>query len=405
MRYTFFAAIGTNRRRPGGNFRVTLTSGLIAVIGGGPAGAMAAERLARGGCRTVLIDEKLAWEKPCGGGITPKAMLRYPYLADAAMERNWVEHCELISPAGRRVSFTLAQKLAIFSRRVLNGFMLERARAAGADILQDRVLEIAGHPGAWRVRTHGHEVQAAFIIIATGARNPFRAQFSRPFTADEMMVTAGYYVPGSSKRVQLRFLQSVEGYIWTFPRADHFSAGIAGRINDRSCTTADLRRMLEAFLRDEGFDYRGAPFFAHIIPAPTAGTLGQGSFCGDGWAMVGDAAGLVDPITGEGLYYAFRSAELAADALLANRPARYAALLAKEILPELTAAAGYANRFYRGSFRGQPVLERMVQYISENPRFRDVISDLFGGSQAYVTLRGRCYRELLPAVWKAMSAG
>jgi hypothetical protein len=84
---------------------------------------LAAERLASAGRAVVLL---LAWEKPCGGGVTPKALLRYPFLAGANLDRNWVDGCELISPAGRRVFFPLRQKIAIFSRHALNSLMLER---------------------------------------------------------------------------------------------------------------------------------------------------------------------------------------------------------------------------------------------------------------------------------------
>ena len=70
------------------------------MIGGGPAGAMAAAQLAAAGSQVVLIDEKLAWEKPCGGGLTQKALERYPFLAEAEAERNWVRGCELVSPGG-----------------------------------------------------------------------------------------------------------------------------------------------------------------------------------------------------------------------------------------------------------------------------------------------------------------
>ncbi len=371
---------------------------VIAIVGGGPAGAMAGEHLARGGRRVRIIDENLAWEKPCGGGVTAKALVRYPYLAEAGVARNWVENCELISPRGRRVYFPLQQKIAIFSRQVLNGLMLDRATQAGAEVVHDRMLAIERASGQWRLRTRGEEFTAGYLILATGARNPFRAQFSRPFGPDEVMVTAGYYVPGSSDRMQVRFVPGLDGYIWTFPRCDHFSAGIAGKIGD-GLSTGDLRRLLEDFLAAEGFDFRGTKFFAHVLPSPTVDTLKRAPFSGEGWAMVGDAAGFVDPITGEGLYYAFRSAELLAQCLLLGRPEAYHTMLSQDLLPELAAAARYADKFYRGSFLGQPVLERMVQFAAENHGFRELISDVFAGAQAYVTLRGRCYRHLLPVVW------
>ncbi len=376
---------------------------VIAIVGGGPAGAMAAERLARAQRPVLLLDENLAWEKPCGGGITPKALVRYPFLAHAAAPHNLIEKCEVISPAGRRVHINLRQKIAIFSRRVLNGLMLDRARQAGAETVRDRVTEISGAPGAWRLRTRdGHQFEAGYLILAAGARNSFRAQFSQPFLPAEVMATAGYFIPGSSDRMQIRFIAGLEGYIWTFPRCDHFSAGIAGKITGGK-STADLRRLLEEFLTAEGYQYRGAPFFAHVLPSPTLQTFKRAPFCGQGWAMVGDAAGFVDPITGEGLYYAFRSAELLTDALLAGRAEAYRTFLAQDLLPELAAAARYAESFYRGTFLGQPILERVVQFVGESIRFRNVISDLFAGAEAYVSLRGRCYRQLLPALWDVMA--
>jgi flavin-dependent dehydrogenase len=365
---------------------------------------MAAERLARAGRHVVLIDEKLAWEKPCGGGITPKAILRYPFLAEASVAPNWVSACEMISPAGRRVVFPLRQKIAVFSRRVLNQLMLDRAQAAGADICQDRVTAIGGQAGNWRLQTRdGLAITAAHIILAGGARNPFRAQFAPAFAAHEMMISTGYFLPGSSDRMKIRFVSGLEGYLWTFPRRDHFSAGIAGKLNDRR-STAELRRLLDEFLVQEGFSLTGAEFFAHLIPSPAAGTLRQSTFCGDGWTMVGDAAGLVDPITGEGLYYAFRSAELAVEALLADRPNSYSALISKELLPELSAAAGYAASFYHGSLLGQPILERMVQLVSYSVRFREIMSDLFTGAQSYATLKRRCYRQLPQVVWQTVKS-
>jgi flavin-dependent dehydrogenase len=132
------------------------------------------------------------------------------------------------------------------------------------------------------------------------------------------MVAAGYYIPGNHQTAQIKFLKNLHGYIWIFPRADHFSAGICGRMQGKS--TAELRRILEDSLPEFGLSLDGASFYAHIIPSLTPDALRNGSFAGNGWAMIGDAAGFVDAITGEGLYYALRSAELFSQALLAEAP-------------------------------------------------------------------------------------
>jgi flavin-dependent dehydrogenase len=364
----------------------------IAIVGGGPAGAFAGELLAAGGRQVLLFDEKLAWEKPCGGGLTHKALVQYPFLGEARAEAKFIEHCELGSPSGRRVRFGLRYPLAIFSRFALNRLLLERARYAGVELRQERVTRISGTCGAWILTTPAAEYRASSLVVAAGARNSFRAQFLSPIAPQDLMVTAGYFIPGSNSRVQIQFLKGISGYIWVFPRPDHLSAGIAAKMGE--ITTAELRRRLERWLGENGFRLEGARFYSHILPAFRAQTLDEMEVCGEGWAMIGDSAGLVDPITGEGLYYALRSAQLCTEALLAGRPAQYRVRLEQEVLPELRLAARVAQRFYTGQVLGDSVLERMVAFTQQSESFRDLMRDLFAGIQGYRDLRSRLYRTL-----------
>jgi len=368
----------------------------VAIIGGGPSGAFAAELLARAGRTVLLIDEKLAWEKPCGGGITDKALARYSFLREAPVERHWVRACELISPCDRRATLELDRSIAIFSRQVLNGLMLERAREAGAEVLKDRVTGITRGDGKWRLKARSGEVEAEYLVLAAGGRNHFRAQFAQPFKPEDLMATAGYYIPGSSPRMLIKFLPGLAGYIWIFPRHDHLSAGICGKMD--GSTTPELRRMLEEFLHAEGLQFASAQFYSHVLPAVSAPALQDPRVQGEGWAMIGDAAGFVDPITGEGLYYAFRSAELFAEALLADQPADYQQKVASDFLPDLQTAAAISDRFFFGNFWGGGVIERMVQFTESSPSFRELMCDLFAGTQSYIGLKRRAYRNLLPTL-------
>src|SRR5882672_4163208 len=119
----------------------------IAIVGGGPAGAFAGELLAAGGKEVLLFDEKLAWEKPCGGGVTHKALIQYPFLAEARSQAKCIVNCELVSPTGRRARFELRHPLAIFSRFTLNGLLLERALRSGVQLRKERVTRISGAVG------------------------------------------------------------------------------------------------------------------------------------------------------------------------------------------------------------------------------------------------------------------
>src|SRR5207244_11663814 len=144
----------------------------IAIIGGGPAGAFAAAELARGRDHQVLLfDEKLAWEKPCGGGLTPKAIERWPFLREAIVERNWISDCELIAPSGRKVRFPLGDQIAIFSRLILNGLILDHAQEAGARVLRERIVSIEGGSGKWILKSQSARYEADFVVLAAGERN------------------------------------------------------------------------------------------------------------------------------------------------------------------------------------------------------------------------------------------
>lgn len=360
---------------------------VIAILGGGPAGAMAAATLAAAGRRVVLVDEKLVWEKPCGGGVSQKALSRYSFLRDAEVESNWVRGCEFISPAGRKAYLTMERRVAIFSRRVLNGLLLHRAQQAGAELLRDRVTGIDGGAARWQLKTCNTNLNAHYLIFALGARNLFRAQFSRPFTSADLMATVGYFVPGGGDHMLVRFVPGLEGYSWLFPRRDHSSAGICARMGTKS--TAELRFNLEQCLRQQGINFQGAPFFAHLLPSLSWRTLREARFSGEGWAMIGDAAGFVDPLTGEGVYYALRSAELLCQALLAGRPEMYPQLLRQDFLPELELAAGMTNWFYTGRALGGAITECLVQLAAQSREFRELVCALFTSGQ---------YRKLLPSL-------
>ena len=263
-------------------------------------------------------------------------------------------------------------------------------------LIHERITRIDGKAdgtaGSWTLQSTSTTYSADFVVLAGGARNSFRGQFSQPLGPENFMVAAGYFIPGSHRTVQVKFVKGLHGYIWIFPRANHFSVGISGRMKGKS--TAELRRMLEDSLPEFGLDSKGATFYAHIIPSLTADTLRNSPISGDGWAMIGDAAGFVDPITGEGLYYALRSAELLSNALLANAPESYPALVNHDFLPELERAARIAERFYAGNWLGGEVLERMVQLTVRSSHFRELMRGLFAGTQEYADLRKRVYRSL-----------
>src|SRR5574340_1588114 len=143
----------------------------VAVAGGGPAGALAAERLAAAGLDVILFDEKPAWEKPCGGGLTAKAYRRYPFLIENEIPKRRVSDIVFSTEGAGSVRLPIEDPLLIYSRMDLNRLLLDRAAAAGARLEKARVTGLERRGGGWQVRTRTGTVDADFAVIATGARN------------------------------------------------------------------------------------------------------------------------------------------------------------------------------------------------------------------------------------------
>ena len=365
----------------------------VVVLGGGPAGAFAAEQLASAGVRTMVLDEKLAWEKPCGGGLTYKAYSQYPFLLDSDTPKKIVNSASLAAPTAGEVSFGLDQPLVIYSRFDLNRMLLERAERAGAQVEKTRVLGIHRAPGGWRVNTKHGAIDADYCVLATGARNPLR-EFGTSLTAADAMSALGYYVPGEQAGIDIQFLPELEGYIWVFPRHGHLSVGICGKGEPAS----SLRKRLETYMAEKDISPKGASFYSHLLPCLDTPAWKQNRVAGDGWLAVGDAAGLVDPITGEGLYYAIRSADLAAKTILSGvnnmTETAYRRLLRRDFASDLEFGSRIAKRIFHGSFLCGSVPNRMIQFMRRSPRFCSVIQDLFAGTQTYLGLKRRLLKNL-----------
>ena len=352
---------------------------------------MCGAELARAGNSVHIFDEHLAWEKPCGGGLTYKATQRFPFLLDNPLPKKLIREVEIIGAENQRAKLRLEQPIVIYSRTVLNGLLLDRAQEAGCLVHQQRIQNIDTTSDKPRYSLQGEWRTADFVVLAGGARNQLLPE-TRALKPDELEMTQGYFVPQTAEQIIIKFLPEFEGYIWSFPRADHVSLGICGSM--ASHTSAELRGHLHDFATGENVRTEGAKFYSHVLPSPLERTFSDRNVIGKNWALIGDAAAWVDPLTGEGLYYAMRSGELLGKSLAEGCPEKYPARVKASFSAELEFAARIVRRFYRGSFLGSSVTTRMVQFLQRNAVFRQLMSDLFCGTQDYSTLKQRVLNHL-----------
>src|SRR6266849_3048231 len=110
----------------------------VLIVGAGPAGSFAAERLARGGARVALFDGRPAGEpKACGGGVTSKALKAWPHLLEAVGRT--IDELDMYSPSGKHLHMKLDEPFAVYSRIAFDTFLCERARKGGAEVFAEKI--------------------------------------------------------------------------------------------------------------------------------------------------------------------------------------------------------------------------------------------------------------------------
>src|ERR1044072_8239721 len=204
----------------------------VLIVGAGPAGSFAAERLARGGVRVGLFDGRPPGEpKACGGGGTSKALKAWPHVLEAVGRT--INELDMYSPSGKHLHLNLDEPFAVYSRIAFDTFLRERARQAGAHVFAEKI-SARGFKRAddgWLVSTQsGTEFSCKFLVGADGSNSAIAKKLAGPLPPAEMEVAFGYRAPlpdeGEAATV-VAFLPNWVGYAWAFPRVDHVSFGIA----------------------------------------------------------------------------------------------------------------------------------------------------------------------------------
>jgi geranylgeranyl reductase family protein len=283
------------------------------VVGAGPAGSTAAYRLAREGARVLLLDKaRFPREKPCGGGISTRAARELPFDPQPVVE-HVVDRMELSYCGGRSFVRGRQSRLAYMTqRRRLDHFLIEQAMDAGADFRDGATVTETSERGA---RVDGQWIESELLIGADGANGPTAGSLD---LADNRIY--GVALEGNlphhltnperwQSTVVIELGTIPGGYCWIFPKGDHINIGVGGWEN----TGPTLRKHLKEFCKRRGFDHSMLQNMrGYRLPArrPNA-SLARGRAL-----LIGDAAGLVDPLWGDGIYAALVSSKLASAAAL-----------------------------------------------------------------------------------------
>ena len=288
----------------------------VIVVGAGPAGSSCARRASELGFSvTVLEKSPFPRSKPCGGGLTERS-LRLLNGEQAGLELRRFDTVEIAFD--RHLSLLVRGRetlMATTTRAELDALLSRAAEAAGAAVEVGRAVTGLEREGEGvRVGVEGDSMTARYVVVADGARGAGR----RMLGLSPLTMGGGIYVrvfPDADGlpeltggRVLFDPTAAKRGYGWVFPKGDHLNIGVFSQCE----LSARLSRDLDTFVALRGFGaWRSEGPFAFPIPVGRpVDALGT-----DRVLFAGDAAGLVNPVTGEGISSAVLSGRLAAEAV------------------------------------------------------------------------------------------
>lgn len=295
----------------------------VVVIGGGPAGSTAARYLAAHNIKVALVERDLNHHKPCGGGIPSSAFAELGISEDVAAKK--VNTVSLISPSGKRVDIGLRSgSINIVDRELFDGRLREMARAAGAEIIhgefrrfkelgRDIVIEVKG-----RERNRTYIIKADYVIGCDGVNSRVRRELRLPrgktiYTYSETIKGGG----SNSCEFWFGSVHAGKSYSWVFPKAKGYSAG-TGVHNG-----VHARNYFNKFLSRRGVTSAGKGK-GYNVPVWEKPVFNEKRVL-----LAGDSASQVMPLTYEGIYYAMKSAQFAAMAIIDGNPSLYGSLWKK----------------------------------------------------------------------------
>lgn len=378
----------------------------VIVVGSGPAGSTAAWQLAKAGMTVAVLEKaSLPRYKTCGGGVIGRAMQVVPIDVRHVVEQDC--HTAQLHVFPKSLFFSTHRSSPIVSMTMRDQFdyaLLSAAQTAGAVVHQRCVVEeVSPHRDSVTVMSRRGAMTAKFIIAADGALSTVARNVGMrdgrvliPALEYEVMVPQNR-LDRFDGVARFDFGILPHGYAWAFPKRRHLSIGVLSMVQREGA----LKRVIMQYLDRLGCtDVTQMEQHGFVIPIRPR----TGPFIEKRVLLVGDAAGFADPVTGEGISFALRSGQLAAQSLiegsLEEEPVQqaYSRSLTESILPELRAGRLLARLLY-----DFPRL-RSWAFAQQGQRLCEAVTDVMTGTRTYrdLTLTPNSLFKLLALQWTKM---
>lgn len=375
----------------------------LTVIGGGPAGATCARKAAEAGLEVVLLEKANHPRlKPCGGALGPHALRSLDLDISPVIERTF--HAVTVhTPAGKNVTLTSRELTGhLVKRDRFDAHLLHKAKEAGVEVIEGiKVVGIEQLRSGIRAMGVGDSYKSHLLVGADGVNGisakelGIRTKWQQErialcFEAEIPMnpneVESTMQTHNSDPVIELYFGLVPWGYGWCFPKRDGFSVGIGCRLDKSGDLKSAWIKLVERIEREKGIELDLSRRTSYRVPV--GGRMGR---CIARRSMlVGDAAGLVSPLTGEGISYAIESGTLAAkvaiNAVKTKSPLQvveYDRLVKEGMSRELADSrmiTGILNKSNRH-------VELLFQIADEDPIMREYLTDIFARIKPFSSLK------------------
>jgi len=347
----------------------------VIIVGAGPSGSTLGYYLSHKGFKVLIIEKKkLPRYKPCGGGVTRRASNILPFDFNHVVEdysltaKILLNNKEVFSKAfdSPVVSMVMRDKFDLF--------LINKAKGQGVVVkYKTKFLSIDGDPGCLTVKTSKGYYKTNIIVGADGVLSKVAKELKLNIDY-KIMVALGAELYFSDKKILDRYKTTVHydfgvirhGYGWVFPKADHLSVGVLSVVRKDKSIKSQFYKYLKTKKLDANSEIK--TLRAHLIPYnPAKGNR----YANDKGLIIGDASGHVDPITGEGVYYAIKGAQIAAKTIInylnndIQSLEKFNVELKRQISKDLERAKILASLLYSFPAFGYKVLQIYGQQIGE----------------------------------------
>jgi geranylgeranyl reductase family protein len=360
----------------------------VIVIGAGPAGGAAAFYLGQAG-RRVLVLEKAEFprKKPCGGAVSAGLLARFPFSFEPVIESDITETAYVLGDRTVRIPVPRGA-IQMVMRDRFDAWIIRHADAELRTSSPVRLV-VEEEDRVIVETASGERFTASYLIGADGANSIVASKLGLR-QKHQMAAAVEAEIPVEPE-VMKRFAgQSIfifgevrKGYLWIFPKAGHLSVGIGTLRRERT----DLKKTLARVMARYDISLEGAKLYGHPVPIYRR----HETISTERTLLVGDAAGLVDPFTGEGIRMAVKSAQLAAEAIVAGDVAQYQRSVHREIGRShmfgrvLASAFFYFPNLSFALIARNPLLtQAMIDLVSDRADYSSVILRLMLGLPAYL---------------------